>query len=493
MPVETPHKAYAKASPKWTRCRDCYEGSDSVKAKKTDYLPPLDSHESNPRAYEWYLLRALFYNAVGRTVDGLAGGIFQKPMETEAPPSAEAFLKDVTLTGQSAEMFALELVREELITGRYGILIDVSGEAAPAGKDRPYWAGYRAEDIISWRTSRQGGDEVLTRVVLSEELELEKPEDPFVIECETVYRVLELVDGIYTQTTYRKNKKSGKYAEAPLPGSGNEAIHQPTRRGTPLDFIPFIFLSPMALTPDVAKPPLEDLVDVNISHYQSSADLEHGRHWTALPTPWVAGIKQDGALSIGSGKAWVLDKDGKAGMLEFTGQGLKALETADTQKRGMMATLGARLLETQPAAQETLGAVTMRHSGEHANLRTIAATAEQGLTMALQIAAWWAAGPAAAEASDWADVEAAAKLNKEFFAVRMTDAELKAWVMALQAGKVAYPTFYMALERGGLARAGVTAETELQDIERFGAELEPDPGAGGDILPDDGDVTTEED
>lgn len=490
MPVETPHKAYAAASPKWTRCRDCYEGSDSVKAKGTEYLPALDSHDVNPRAYAAYLLRALFYNAVGRTVDGLAGGIFQKPMETEAPPSAEAFLKDVTLTNQTAEMFALGLVIEELITGRYGILIDVSGEAAPAGKDRPYWAGYRAEDIISWRTSRQDGDEVLTRVVLSEELELPKEDDPFVIECETVYRVLELADGVYTQTTWRKNKKSGKYEEAPLPGSGNEAVHTPTRRGTPLDFIPFIFLSPMSLSPDVAKPPLEDLVDVNLSHYRSSADLEHGRHWTALPTPWVAGIKQDGALSIGSGKAWVLDKDGKAGMLEFTGQGLKALETADTQKRGMMATLGARLLETQPTNAETLGAVTMRHSGEHANLRTIAGTAEQGLTMALQIAAWWAAGPAAAELSDWADVPAAVELNKEFFSVKMTDAELKSWVMALQADKVAYPTFYAALERGGLSRAGITAEEELNDIERFADDTKL--GAGGDVEPDDGDIITGE-
>lgn len=480
MPVETPHKAYAAASPKWTRCRDCYEGSDSVKAKGQAYLPPLDSHEQNPRAYDFYIMRALFYNAVGRTVDGLSGGIFQKPMETEAPPSAEAFLKDVTLTNQTAEMFALGLVIEELVTGRYGILIDVSGEAAPAGKDRPYWAGYRAEDIISWRTSRQDGDEVLTRVVLSEELELAKANDPFVIECETIYRVLELADGVYTQTTHRKNKKSGKFEEAPLPGSGNDAIHTPKRRGTPLNFIPFIFVSPMSLSPDVAKPPLEDLCDVNLSHYRSSADLEHGRHWTALPTPWVSGIKKDGALSIGSGKAWVLDKDGKAGMLEFTGQGLKALETADTQKRGMMATLGARLLETQPGNAETLGAVTMRHSGEHASLRTIAGTAEAALTMALQIAAWWAAGPGTAETANWTDVVAAAKLNKEFFSVKMTEAELKAWVMALQADKVAYPTFYAALERGGLARAGVTAEGELKDIERFG--VEPPSNAGGDLI-----------
>jgi hypothetical protein len=482
MPVETPHKAYVAASHKWTRCRDCYEGSDSVKAKGPVYLPALDSHEVNPRAYEAYLLRALYYNAVGRTVDGLAGGIFQKPMEAEVPPSIEPFLKDVTLTNQSIEMFALQTIREVLITGRYGILIDVSGEAAPAGKDRPYWAGYKAEEVISWRTSRQDGDEVLTRVVLSEELELPKASDPFVIECETIYRVLELgEDGIYTQATWRRDKKTGKYAEAPLPGTGNEAQHTPSRRGTPLDFIPFIFTSPMSVTPDVEKPPLEDLVDVNLSHYRSSADLEHGRHWTALPTPWVAGIKaKSGALSIGSGKAWVLDKDGKAGMLEFTGQGLKALETADTQKRGMMATLGARLLETQPTNAETMGAVAMRHSGEHASLRTIAGTTEIALTMALQISAWWAAGPATATAADWADVAAAAKLNKDFFAVRMSEAELKTWVMALQADKVAYPTFYAALERGGLARAGIDAAEELKDIERFADDTKL--GAGGDLI-----------
>lgn len=488
MPVNTPSSAYLEAAPKWARCRDTYEGADAVKSKGAKYLPGLDSHGRNPAAYAAYKMRALFYNAVARTVDGLAGGIFNKQPEFIVPGFVEPMLVDVTLTSSSMEMFALGAVREVLITGRFGILIDTAIEADAA--NRPYLAGYNAESIVSWRTSRAGGDEVLTRVVLREELELTDEADPFKIRKEIMYRVLELelLEGAttYVNTTYRqKGKDSKEFAIGPAPGE-TEARKIPVRRGTALDFIPFVFLSPTSVSPDVDKPPLLDLVDVNLSHYRTMADLEHGRHWTALPTPWVSGLKKsDGnkTLSIGSGKAWELDKEGRAGMLEFTGQGLGSLVTADADKRGMMATLGARLLESAPAAAETMGAVAMRHAGEHATLRSIAGVTEQGLTTTLQVFSWWAATGEAATAKDFEDVEAAAQLNRDFFAVRMSEAELRAWVMALQADKASFPTFYLALERGGLARPGVDFEQELADIERYG-EAGTAPTGGDDITPE---------
>src|SRR5206468_661127 len=136
-------------------------------------------------------------------------------------------------------------------------------------------------------------------------------------------------------------------------------------------FIPFTFVGATSLSPNVDKPPLLDLVEVNLSHYRSSADLEHGRHYTALPTPWVSGMRPDSNLRIGAGVAWVLeDPTAKAGMLEFTGQGLQALEKALESKEKQMAVLGARLLEMQPRLQETAEAVRLRHNGDAATLST---------------------------------------------------------------------------------------------------------------------------
>jgi hypothetical protein len=252
----------------------------------------------------------------------------------------------------------------------------------------------------------------------------------------------------------------------------------PMRRGMALPFIPFVFVGPTSTSPTIEKPPLRDLVDVNMSHYHTMADLEHGRHWTALPTPWVSGLTDtEKLLYIGSETAWHLGEKGEAGMLEFTGQGLKSLETADAEKRHMMATLGARLLEEQPKSAETAAAVGMRHAGEHATLRTIAGAVEQAMTQALRIHGWWVGTEAAP-----ADVKATCALNKDFFGVVLTPTQAKELVLSWQAGGMSWPTLYHNLQRGDLTRPGITAEQERQEIEREGTvrrETEPPPDDAG--------------
>ncbi len=195
--VAVPHKAYMKLLTQWTRCRDCYDGQDAVKAKQSAYLPPLDSHKEQGqiRRYEAYLMRALFYNAFGRTVIGLAGFVMQKPPNIrEGDKALDEDLKDVTQAGEGFEAFSLEALQEILITGRYGILVDIpqavtaDGEPVVNQGARPYWSAYRATDIISWKTERRGVDpSVLTRVVLREEKDLQDPRNELKVDLSPTY------------------------------------------------------------------------------------------------------------------------------------------------------------------------------------------------------------------------------------------------------------------------------------------------------------------
>jgi len=465
VPVNTPSKAYQGAFTKWQRARDCFEGSDAVKAAGARYLPLLDSQKPGvsgahgQQKYNEYLLRALFYNAMGRTVEGLSGALFQTAPTIAGPAELEPHLSDITLTGMSAETFGLDATREVLITGRYGMLVDMPGDERAGDEElRPYWCGYRAEDITSWSAVRQRGKETLIQVVLSEVVE-ERGADPFVPDEVSQYRVLELQDGVYVQSIWRQRPKSEIYDVV--------SSVRPTRRGDPLTFIPFVFVGPTSTSTKVAKPPLDDLAIVNLSHYRTMADLEHGRHFTALPTPWVAGAlggKPDEPLVIGSGAAWSLDKDGRAGMLEFSGAGLGHLAEAERDKRKMMATLGARLLEEQAGTQETATAVLTRHSGEIATLRTVAQTLEQALTTVTRIHVWWMS----MEASPSDLQEVAYEVNKDFFSTKMSPDELRSLIMALQAETISYDTFYAQLVKGELARPGVTMEEEQAAIKASG-------------------------
>ena len=300
--VDTKHASYKAREDQWRRCRDCYDGTDAVKAKGIDrvYLPMLDSHRQGTegaRAYDAYKTRALFFNALARTVDGLAGAVFQKPPKVVVPDAWAPNLIDVTLRGEPAELVSLITSREVLLIGRYGVLVDITSGTKP----RPYWTGYKGVDIVNWRTTRTESDpSVLSLVVLREDDWVVNENDDFITEKRDAYRVLRLTNGVYT--SQRWTSKYGAGANVP---SGAFGIYEPgpvitpTRRGVPLDFIPFTFFGPTSITVDVQKPPLLDLADVNLSHYRTSADLEHGRHYSGLPTPWLAGAAADGEV-----RAW---------------------------------------------------------------------------------------------------------------------------------------------------------------------------------------------
>ncbi len=464
MPVNTTTREYENAAAVWARCRNTYEGSDAVKAAGTTYLPLLDAHEEDLVAYQAYKDRALFFNATRRTVSGLSGAMFQRAPTLDVPANVESHAQDVTLTGVPFETFALGAGKEVLIVGRYGILVDMASEEAP--DQRPYWCGWSAEAVVGWRTGRVGGDEILTRVVLQECVEEEDPKDPFRSIPITQYRVLELVGGLYTQQLWRELKADSKKF-VPF---GKEI--QPKRRGKRLTFIPFVFIGATTITPGVERPPLDDMVLVNLSHYRNSADLEHGLHFTGIPIPWIAGaMDPKGKIRLGPSGAIVLDKGGEVGIIQADGQLLGALEKSLDRKQHMMATLGARLLEDQGGRAETATAVSMRHSGEHATLRTMAEVLEQAFTIAWRWHAWWMGTELTPQ-----DVNVSVDLNKDFFAVKASPEEIKTLVLAHQAGDISHATFYAGLQKGGWAREGVSAEDERAEILREGEGSDVDSG-----------------
>jgi len=471
MPVNVPPESYQQAAEEWWKpCRDCRQGSDAVKAAGAEYLPPLGSHDNSTKGqtqYAAYKARALFYNATARTIQGLAGLIFNKEPNFLLTPAIEGHEDNITMSDETAELFALKTTEEVLTTGRYGVLVEWSKDPGVA---RPYWVGYRAEDICSFKTERREGEEVLTRVVLKESYFENDPEDEFKENKIDQFRVLSLGDEegdgrYYRQTIWRDPDDAGEWVPV------DEFV--PMRRDRPLDFIPFVIIGPTSISPEISKPPLLDLVHVNLSHYRGSADLKHGLHKVALPQPWASGIQgsgsDDGAITIGPSVVWMLDSGGRAGMVEFTGAGLGAIRTDQQDMQALMATLGARLLEESGGPAETATAVRMKHAGENASIRTIAASIETGLTQVFQWHAWWVGTD-----EHPADVEAGIELNRDFFSSRATPDDVKANMLLWQSGGISFETFYHNLSEGEWTRPGVDAEQEHQELIAEG-EGEPAP------------------
>lgn len=452
MPVTSEHSQYKQNKPKWKKSRDCVEGSGAVKGASTVYLPPLT--KQTDAQYDAYLRRALFYGATGRTVQALMGAIFRKDFTVEYPEQLQYQLETISLDGKDLATFARDVVMEVLSIGRVGILTDVVGQGVDT---RPYLAVYTGENVINWREVIVNADKLLTMTVLHETYEERDENDHFLYNEKDQYRVLQLTsDGNstrYVQDVWRKGTTD--WSMVP------ELHVEPVRIGQPLTTIPFEYINSYDLTPEPDKPPLLDLVEVNLSHYRTSADLEHGAHYTALPTAWVAGFPKSSELTIGSSVAWVTEEvNAKAGFLEYTGQGLGALRDMKKDKEQLMAVLGARLLEDQKKAAEAAETLRIRAASESGSLTAITKNISSGIENSLKRLAWWSG------ASDQQVEEIRFELNTDFVDSRLSPQEQAELMKMLQGGGISQDTFLYNLKRGEILpdERSIEDEKALLDV-----------------------------
>ena len=452
MSVDTKHKEYTENYEAWERCEHAAEGQDEIHEYGVKYLPRLSGQ--NDAEYFAYKQRALYYNATARTIDGLTGMLFMRPETIEAPAAMDSIIADVTMGGLSLHQFA-EIIAEEVITiGRCGVLVDyppivnaVTLAQAQAQGARPYATMYDAESIINWKTGRINNVEQLTLVVLEEENEISV--DEFESKCEPQWRVLDLVNSAYRQRVFRKDKR-GEFILV-------EEIF-PQINGRVINKIPFEFFGVRDNSPCVDKPPLLDLVDVNLSHYRTTADYEHGLHFTGLPTPVVTGYYSDdksASLRIGSGTAWLLpDPQSKAFYLEFTGQGLGELREALRSKEAMMATLGARILAPEKRAAEAAQTANIHRSSENSVLASIAQSISVGLTHVME----WL--------RDWSNVtgEVKVELNRDFIPNSMTAQDIDVLVKSWQAGAISANVLFENLVAGDIISQDTSFDDEMERI-----------------------------
>lgn len=453
----TQHADYVTYSPKWDKCDDVIAGEDAVHAAGVKYLRKRDGQSNDD--YKSYVEAATFYNATARTIDGLVGMLFRKEPTVILPASLDAIKADITLTNCDLNEFAENVSREVLSTGRIGVLVEypsvnmqgMTEAQASALNLRPYATTYDADDILNWKVQRINN--VMQPVMIALEEEVTNWADEFSSSEKEQIRALLLIDSIYLQRIYQKNDKK-EWVQI-----GDDIV--PLMNGKPLNYIPFVFFGANSNTAEVSMPPLYDLVTLNISHYRTTASLERGCDFTGAPTAVVSGYQAatnaagvTEKLSIGSSTAWIFpDPNAKASYLEFTGQGLGALENRLKVKEDGMAALGARMLAAEKAGVEAKGTVKLRHSGENAVLSSIANLVSAGLTRVLSIMAQWSG----------VSGEVKIEINKDFTDNGLTAQELTALVASYQAGTMSFDTLYWNMQQGEVAKSDRTAEQE-QDL-----------------------------
>lgn len=363
----------------WKIIRDASEGEKDVKDGREFYLPMLEGME--PQEYEVYLSMATFYNFTGRTAGALQGTLLKKdPTIDGIPADLVDGLEHITEDGDDVNCMIQKMSSEYLKLGRHGLLVDLP--ATPSTAPTPFVVHYVAENIVDWTygfTASSQGRKVPTRIVLREYVEKRLiPQEP--IRYFARYRVLELVNNIYTVSLYENEIGDANLNEVPT-------VAVPTRRGQTLDFIPFVMVGEWK----GQKPPLNDIARLNISHYKSYGLLEHGRFYTGLPIYW-AEIQGTGRSEyvIAPNRVWEMEKGTRPGVIEFNGAGLRFLENALVTKEAQAASLGGRMIgDTANSTAETDNQTKMKDRNEQSMLLTSARVLSWALTQSLRWWAWW--------------------------------------------------------------------------------------------------------
>ena len=402
--------------------------------------------------YKGYIGRAQFFNAGGRTLDGLAGMLNRKPAIITVPNGMEKYLENVDGKGHTIQQFIDMCCKDVLTTGWGSVLVDMpkadnTKSQADVEKEGlyAYMVYYKAEASTKWKWETDGRSQHLRYVILKEPTVVDAVGE-FNTQIKDYWRVLQIdkETGNYKQTLYDDKL-------IPI-----DEVEPKSKKGN-FKELPFEFLSANS---EPEEPLLSDLINVNLSHYRKSADYENGLHWTGVPTPFERGwlpetqYDKDGneiaptPMKLG-GTQFLYFPSGteQVGYLEFSGSGLSQIAHAMADDKDSMAVLGARIIANQKKGVESAETAKIHNSAENSVLASFANNMSQIFSRLLRIYLEWSTG------SEIPQEEVKVQINTDFDVATMSAAELTALVSLWQSGGIAKSDLFRNLKEGEILDA----------------------------------------
>ena len=430
------HPTYIGLIASRVKCRDVVSGQDTIKGKKEQYLPRLSGQSEED--YKNYLYRALFFSIGSKSLQALVGmASLKEPKIVASKDMADKYF-DFSENSHFLETF-IKLLTEILLQNQAGLLVDwpVSGGDA-------FVNIFNCESIINWDYDDEGN---LSLIVIKESYSHKV--NKYKKETRYRYRELCIENGQYVQKLHTEG----------LPTQ----VIKPLVLNQPLSYIPFFPIHSKGLGFTDEPPLFLDIANINISHYLSSADLEHGRHFTGLPTPIVTGANSDKPLHVGSTQFIILpDKNANAKYLEFSGQGLQSLEKALAEKQAMLASLSARLLDNSSKGSEATDAVKLRYLSETASLTTVVKTINIVLNKVYNIIA---------ESNRESAKSVSIKLDTDFLTGTLGAAEMSSLFDGYLTGALDLSTLVFNLRRGQILDPSKSDEEIAEAVIKRAAEI----------------------
>lgn len=468
---------YREMACDWEIVEDLSKGARHLRSMGAKYLP-VEPAEDRAKDYPIRLSRALLFNAFERTLNGLVGMVFRKEPKlgadvpevirgreaAESQSKPEGWAENIDLQGAAWTVFAKETFTDAMRLGHAFIYVDMPPKLPPgatladerAAGRRPYWVGYRASQAVNWRSAPE-----FKAVTLA---------NGAVIEVPTGRRVLDQIT--FEECSYEPD---GQYGEKEVkryrvltPGAWE--LYRETKAETGTDYIleaagesslseiPVAIIYGRKTGHLISKPPLLDLAEINLGHYQKYSDYSEGLRM-CIPQLCFKGIDPNQSIQvIGHHTFHVVRTDGDVWFAEPTGAGLEPQRQDLQDLEAQMARLGLAIMTPNaPRPEKTATEVFANHVETDSDLATAARSLKDGLELALKFTAQYGDPKATSGGS----VE-----GLEIDQLTLTDREMEVYGGMQTAGQLSLKTFWEILGRAGRLPENFDAEQEAKRVQK---------------------------
>jgi len=352
--VESPTQEWLDMAIRWELIDDLLEGTWRMRELGEKWLPrePLEE----VRQYVIRLSRAVLFEAYSDTVSNLASKPFAREVTVtgELPDAVESLKYNIDMCGTSITDFSRAVYEDAMNHGLSHVLVDfprTGGSQTAAdemrGTVRPYFTHVKARDLIGWRftVDEVTGEKYLTQVRIREDYTRENGE----FGTEKVERIRVLTPGefvVYERTGDEKTFTEAERGSIMIGGAPSSRI--------PLKTVYFDKTGYMK-----AKPPLEGLAWLNLSHWQSTADHRNYLRFARIGILFASGFMPEevekGIKIAPTAVTASTNENAKLGYVEHAGKAFDAGVKDLKMIEDAMEALGMRPFEKGSARQTATG------------------------------------------------------------------------------------------------------------------------------------------
>ncbi len=420
--------------PDWSVMAAVTNGTNYLRDMSETYLPQEPREDDD--AYQTRVDRSVLSPYTSRLIETAAGAILRKPIHIEGDPYWLELAQNIDGLGSNINEYARRALVSSLTYGHSAILVDypAATEARNLAEERamgrrPYFVHVDAPQIWGWR--KEPGTNRLLQVRIHD------------------YDVRPLNEFGEEQVEEMRVIYPGRYDLYTL---GQELVEFTATGGYSLDEIPLVPIYSNRRGLLVSQPPLLDIANINITHYQRQADLIHALHIAAMPTLVLEGWDDTtGSATMGVNYAIAMQPGNKAYYVQADATSFDAQMAELESLASQMSTLGVTKLFGQKFVAESAEAKRIDQAQSNSVLSIISQELESALNQAFAFAAQYV-GMEPPEIT----------IDRDFDYYRLIGQDVSVLAQLNQMGKISDAMLLEVLRRGEVLPDNINIEDELE-------------------------------